>query len=125
MDGRGLRKKKQRLMRYEYTDAKARIRKAAAIGLNEISDRTKTRELVTELAMISGYIGYIDVEEFGVRVYVFTDAESAEKMIKEAKKIGFRTAGEVEGTIVIKNTELERPHLKYMPKKAFLKELYK
>ena len=112
-------------MRYQYADAKARIRNAAAIGLNEISDRTKTRELVTELAMICGYIGYIDVEEFGVRVYVFTDAESAEKMIKEAKKIGFRTAGEVEDTIVIKNTELERPHLKYMPKKIFLKELYK
>lgn len=112
-------------MRYQYKDAKTRIRKAAAIGLSELSDSLKRRELVTELSMISGYIGYLDVVDYGVRVYVFTDSDAAEQLVKEAKKIGFRTAGEVEGTIMIKNTELERPHLKYMPKKVFLKELYK
>ena len=112
-------------MQYKYKDAKSKIRKAAAIGLLELSDSYKRRELVTELAMISGYIGYLDFDDYGVRVYVFTDSDSAERLVKEAKKIGFRTAGEVEGTIVIKNTELERPHLKYMPKKVFLKELYK
>ena len=112
-------------MRYNYKDAKARFRKCAAIGLQELSDKSKNKEIVTELAMISGYIGYVDDNEFGARIYVFTNAESAAQLVKEAKKIGLRTAGEVEGTIAFKNTDLQRPHLKFMPKNIFLKELYK
>lgn len=112
-------------MRYEYKDAKTKFRKCAAIGLEDLNDRRKILELNTELAMIGGYVGYLDIEDYGVRIYVFTDADSATRLVKEAKKIGFYSAGEVEGTMALKNTELQRPHLKYMPRKIFLRELYK
>lgn len=112
-------------MKYKYKDAKTKFRKCAAIGLQELNDSAKNREVVTELAMLSGYVGYMDIEDFGLRIYAFTDAESAKKLIREAKKIGLRTAGEVVGSLSLKNTDLERPHLKYMPRDTFFRELYK
>lgn len=112
-------------MQYHYKEARVRFRKGAAVALEELSDKRKKKELVTELAMISGYVGFIDIEDYGVRVYVFTNDESAQAMVKEARKIGFRTAGEVEESLALKNTELQRPHLQYIPKDSFLRELYK
>lgn len=112
-------------MRYTYKDAKPKIRRAAAIGLTELSESNKTRELATELVMIDGYVGYIDADDYGVRIYIFEDAASAKSFVREASKIGYRTAGDVEGSLIVKNTELERPHLRYLPKKSFMRELYK
>lgn len=112
-------------MRYEYENAKIRFRKCAAISIEELDDRMKQRELHTELSMIGGYVGYLDIADYGVRIYAFANADDATRFIREARKIGFSSAGEVEGTIAIKNTELQRPHLKYMPRNIFLRELYK
>lgn len=112
-------------MKYDYKGAKVKFRKAVAIGLTELSDKVRNKELVTELAMNSGYVGYMDIEDYAVRIYAFSDIESAEALVKEARKIGFRTAGMVEESLALKNSDLLRPHLKYMPKSVFLKELYK
>ena len=112
-------------MRYEYKDAKTKFRKCAAISIEELDDRMKYIELHTELSMIGGYVGYLDITDYGVRIYAFTNADDATRFIREAKKMGFYSAGEVDGAMAIKNTELQRPHLKYMPRNIFFQELYK
>ena len=112
-------------MRY-IDNGKRKIREAAAISLQELNEnKERIRELNTELFMIGGYIGFIDDEDFGVRLYIFKTAEGAEQLIKEAKKMKYRTAGRVEAFICIANKDVQRPHLQHIPKNRFYSELYK
>lgn len=112
-------------MIYNYAGARSKLRSGAAIALAELNDRSRHSELVTELAMNSGYIGFFDCEDPRVRVYVFTNQTSSEQLIKEAKRMGYRTIGGVDGAVIVKNTDLQRPHLKFIAKDNWHKELYK
>lgn len=105
---------------------KKKIRECAAISLQEIKeDQTRLRELATEVVMLAGYIGFIDVESYGVRVFVFQTGGDADRLVEEAKKMNYRTAGRVEGFTFIRNSSCERPHLDKVPKSWFYSELYK
>ena len=42
-----------------------------------------------------------------------------------AKKIGLRTAGSILDAVYVRNEDLQRPHLKYVSKDNYYKELYK
>lgn len=113
-------------MKYHYKEARTKGRRAAIISLAEVNDdKLRAKELVTELAMITGYVGFLDNPGEDMRIYFFTDEDSADQLVKEARKMKFRTAGHYTDWIWIKNTELQRPHLQYMPKERFYKELYK
>lgn len=112
-------------MRYR-DNGKKKIRAGAAIGLQELKeDKDRSRELVTELAMLSGYVGFIDHEEAGLRIFIFKTDEDADAMLREAKHMKYRTAGRVESFLAVANNECERPHLQYMPKRRYYSELYK
>ena len=105
---------------------KIRIRSAIGVGIDELTDDiNKARELATELMMQSGYVGNFDDEEKKLRVYVFVKCEQAEAMLDVARKMNFRTAGMIQGSVFVSNLELNRPHLKYASKYSFYKELYK
>ena len=106
--------------------ARKRFRIGMAVGITELkSNKATARELNTELLMHPGYVGFFDDTEARLRVYVFTSKESAEEMLRISRKMGLRTAGSVEGTLCIRNADLERPHLKYVSKYNWYKELYK
>lgn len=112
-------------MRYN-DNKKKKFRNGTAVALQELEeDKGKRKELVTELAMINGYIGFIDDEEFGLRIFIFKTNEDADAMLREAKRMKYRTAGRVEDCIHVANSECERPHLQYMPRARFYSELYK
>lgn len=106
--------------------SRKKFRSGMAVGLMELRyDKAAARELNTEMLMHPGYVGFFDDEEMSVRVYVFTNKEHAAEMLRESRKIGFRTAGEVEGIMHIKNADLERPHMRYVSKYNWYRELYK
>lgn len=103
-----------------------KFRHGIAIGLLELkADKAAARELNTELLMHPGYVGFFDDNEMMARVYIFTSKESANDILKESKKMGFRTVGGVEEPFLIRNADLERPHLKYVTKSNWHRELYK
>lgn len=106
---------------------KRRFRQGVGIGLDELkSDRAKQKQLVTDLLMNRGYVGYFDIEDERIRIYIFSDKESAGLFLRESRKIGFRTAGAIDEMVHISNSELSRPHLKhYKGKRNFYSELYK
>lgn len=105
---------------------KPKFRTGMAIGLDELrTSPTEARDLMAELLMEPGYIGYIDTEEPKMRVYVFKDKHSREKMLQLAKKIGLRTAGSILDAVYVRNEDLQRPHMKYVSKDNYYKELYK
>lgn len=112
-------------MRYRDNEKK-KIRAGSAIGLQELKeDKVRNKELVTELAMINGYVGFIDNEEAGLRLFIFKTDEDADAMLREAKRMKYRTAGRIESFLAVANNECERPHLQYMPRDRFYSELYK
>lgn len=112
-------------MRYN-DNRKKKFRAGTAISLQELEeDKSKRKELVTELAMIKGYIGFIDDKEFGLRIFIFKRNEDADAMLREAKLMKYRTAGRVDDCIHVANNECERPHLQYIPRARFYSELYK
>ena len=97
-----------------------------AVGLAELrADKPAARELNTEMLMHPGYVGFADDQETQLRIYVFTSKESTEEMLKTARKMGFRTAGSIEQPLHVRNADLERPHLRYVSKYNWHKELYK
>lgn len=106
--------------------ARPKFRSGMAIAISELKDgKSKTADLMAELLMEPGYIGYIDAEDPGVRVYVFKGNQSQGKMLQLAKSLGFRTAGNVLDAVYISNEKLHRPHMKFVSKDNFYKELYK
>ena len=103
-----------------------KFRHGIAIGLSELkADKAAARELNTEMLMHPGYVGFFDDNDMMARVYIFTSKESADDILKESKKMGFRTVGGVEEPFLIRNADLERPHLKYVTKSNWYRELYK
>lgn len=105
---------------------KPKFRTGMAIGLDELrASPTEARDLMAELLTEPGYVGYIDAEEPKMRVYVFKDKHSREKMLQLAKKIGLRTAGSILDAVYVRNEDLQRPHMRYIAKDHYYKELYK
>ena len=105
---------------------KPRFRAGLAIGIEELKEKSSlSKELMTEALMIPGYIGYVDAETPKVRVYAFKDDANRDKMLKIAKELNFRTVGSIKDVVFISNENLNRPHMKYVSKESFYKELYK
>lgn len=103
-----------------------KFRLGLVIGTEELKEKkTDDRDLMAELLMEPGYIGYIDIAEEKMRVYVFSNKQSREKILRIAKSFGFRTAGSIKDVVYISNEILKRPHLKYASKDNFYKELYR
>lgn len=105
---------------------KPKFRSGMAIGLDELrTNMTEARDLMAELLIEPGYIGFIDAEDPKMRVYVFKDRQSKEKLLRFAKKLKFRTAGSVLDAVHVRNEDLQRPHMRYISKDVYYKELYK
>ena len=106
--------------------SRKKFRTGMAVDLAELrADKPAARELNTEMLMHPGYVGFADDPEMQLRIYVFTSKESTEEMLKTARKMGFRTAGSIEQPFHVRNADLERPHLRYVSKYNWHKELYK
>lgn len=106
--------------------SRKKFRTGMAVGLTELrADKQAARELNTEMLMHPGYVGFTDDQEMQLRIYVFTTKESTEEMLRIARKMGFRTAGSIEEPLHVRNADLERPHLRYVTKHNWHKELYK
>lgn len=106
--------------------SRQRVRTGMAVGLAELRmNKNTARELNTEMLMHPGYVGFFDEAEGQLRVFVFTSKESTDEMLKESKKMGFRTAGAVDGVFFIRNADLKRPHMRFVNKHDWHKELYK
>lgn len=106
--------------------SKPRFRTGMAIALTELrADKSAARQFNTDMLMNPGYIGFMDNEDVGVRCFIFKKREDAEAAVKSAKEIGFRATGMIADVIHVKNADLERPHLKYVKKDNWYKELYK
>ena len=105
---------------------KARLRTAIGIGKAELKqNKQQAAEFQTELLMICGYIGYVDIWEDSLRMYVFEKTEAANKALEAAHQIGLLTAGVVSDFVCVRNSELERPHLKLRKGHSYYKELYR
>ena len=105
-----------------------RMRYGLGVGLEEYSpnNRNMVRDLQAELLTSQGYIGYFDTYEGTMRVFVFDKEDERDRIVKEARSIGFGSAGLCEGIISISNAELQRPHLdKIKNRNTFYKELYR
>ena len=109
-----------------YTSRK-RLRYGMGIGLEEYNSGNinMVRDIQSELMMSAGYIGYF--ETWGtLRVFVFEDPKSRDRALKEARSIGFDSAGVIDGELFISNAALHRPHLQnYRRKEQFYKEYYR
>lgn len=105
---------------------KPRFRAGLAIGIEELNNSgSVANELMTELLMKPGYIGFIDAEEPRIRVYVFKDDRSRDRMLEVARSLNYRTAGSIKDVVFVSNENLHRPHMKHVSKGNFYKELYK
>ena len=107
------------------TGTKPRIRQGIIIGKAELKDSFKRRELVSVLICMHEYIGYVDIFDETARLYVFSSDAGACKALREAKKMGYRTAGRVDEQIFIRNSDLNRPHLNRLRGYEFQREYYK
>ena len=110
------------------TDERTKIRYGMVISLEEYSSYniSMVRELQAELFISSGYIGYTDVYEKTGRLFVFEGPDSRDKALKDARSIGFGSAGSVVGNVFVSNAALQRPHLQnYRSKDQFYKEYYR
>lgn len=109
-----------------YADRK-RLRYGMGIGLEEYSSRNidMVRGFQAELLISAGYIGWFDT--WGtLRVFVFEDVKSRDRALKEARSIGFGSAGQIDGELFISNAVMKRPHLKNANSKTqFYRELYR
>ena len=107
--------------------SKKRFRQGVGVGLDDLAaNKMEAASFYTELLMSNGYIGYFDIEDIGMRVFVFKDYDSTEAFMKEVRKINLRTLGRIADFIYISNSELERPHLKHhRGQKSYYSELYK
>ena len=107
--------------------ARKKLRYGMGIGLEEYSrDNIRmVRDFQSELMTSPGYIGYFDT--WGtLRVFVFEDANSRNRALREAKSIGFDSAGKIVGELFVSNAALQRPHLETMrSKNYFYKEYYR
>lgn len=106
---------------------KPRFRHGVVIATRELRDRYMTRELASDLLINAGYIGYKDIWSGEARLYIFDNPDDAAKIVKEARRIGFETAGPAADVIRIRNSDLERPHLNRMKRRSYsyMKELYR
>ena len=103
-----------------------KFRTGMAVSLDELKDsQSKARDLMAELLMEPGYVGYIDAEDPKMRVYVFKDKQSRDQMLKLARSFDLRTAGGVLDPLYVRNEDLQRPHMRYISKDVYYKELYK
>lgn len=104
-----------------------RLRYGLGIGLEEYSSRNigMVRDFQAELLNSRGYIGYFD--SWGtLRVFVFENAQSRNRALREAKDIGFSSAGTIVGELFIGNSEMKRPHLQLAGRKdTFYREYYR
>ena len=105
-----------------------RLRYGFGVGHEEYNRENiiKVRDLQAELLTSKEYIGYFDAYEGTLRVFVFDTEADRDKVLREAKRIGFKSAGPCEGVLSVSNADLKRPHLKTINNKnSFYKELYR
>ena len=104
-----------------------RIRAGILISIEEIKDRMRHErlELWSIVQNEPEYIGYMDIWNGTGRVYIFGSPEAAARILKEIRKAGYETCGPILESVMIKNSQLERPHLSAYRGHAFLRELYK
>lgn len=105
-----------------------RMRYALGIGLEEYNkvNIAAVRDFQAELLMSVGYIGYADIWCGTLRMFVFDTEPEMKRLHEEAKKLGFRTAGMIDGIVSVSNMDLKRPHLERIESKsAFYRELYR
>lgn len=110
------------------TLTRKRLRYGFGIGCEEYSQENigMVRNLQAELLTSAEYIGYFDAYEGKLRVFVFDTESDRDKALREARKIGFTSAGACEGILSASNADLQRPHLKTIKNKnTFYKELYR
>ena len=105
---------------------KAKHRSAIGISKEElIQAKNKAAEFHTELLMISGYIGYVDIWNDTLRMYVFEKDDKCILALKAADQIGLESAGMINDFVCIRNSELERPHLSKRRGHSYYRELYR
>ena len=104
---------------------KPRFRCCMLIGNRELKDSMKKREMNSSLLGEPDFIGSVDIWDGDARLYAFSTAEALERMLKEAKKIGFTTAGKTHEPVMIRNSDLNRPHLNRLRGYDFQREYYK
>ena len=108
------------------TTPKKKFRYGVIIATFELGNKEKLRELQTENAMIDEYIGISPIWNGTAYIWVYQNKEAAERALREAKKIGFHSAGLTDEPIYVSNRSLMRPHLrKSKNHAAFMRELYK
>ena len=104
---------------------KTKIREGIVIGSAELKDGRLKREWHTTLICMSEYIGFVEIYDGNARLYVFSSKDGAVMALREAKNIGYRTAGMAVGPIYIRNADLHRPHLSRYRGYDFHREYYK
>ena len=104
---------------------KPRFRCCMLIAKYELKDSMKNKELNSSLICEEDYIGSVDIWDDEARLYAFSTVETMERMLKEAKKIGFTSAGKTHDPVMIRNSELSRPHLHRLKGYNFQREYYK
>ena len=102
-----------------------KIREGIVIGSAELQDSRMKREWHTTLICMNEYVGFIEIYDGTARLYVFSSEDGAKRALREAKHIGYRTAGRVADSIYIKNSDLNRPHLNRYRGYDFQREYYK
>lgn len=104
---------------------RTKIREGIVIGSAELQDGMMKREWHTTLICMSEYIGFMEIYNGNARLYVFSSEDGAKSALREAKNIGYRTAGRVVESLFIKNSDLDRPHLNRYRGYDFQREYYK
>ena len=105
-----------------------RMRYGFGVGFEDYNRENiiKVRDLQAELMSNGDYIGYFDTYGGSLRVFLFDNESGRDKALKEAKQIGFTSAGKCEGVISVSNAEIKRPHLDNIRNShAFYRELYR
>ena len=104
---------------------KPRFRCCILIGMRELKDRMMNREMNATLLCEPDFIGSVDIWDDEARLYAFASAETRDRILKEAKKIGFTTAGKTHEPVMLRNSDLNRPHLNRLKGYDFQREYYK
>ena len=107
---------------------KKKIRFGMGISTEEYcpQNRDMARDFIAECLTHAGYLGFFETWDGTLRVFTFEKQEQAECMVKEAKRIGFATAGMIEGLVIVSNEDLQRPHLQNIRNKySYYKEYYR
>lgn len=108
--------------------SKKKLRYGMGIGFEEYCPMNikMVRDFQSELMRSRGYLGYFDTYNDKLRVFVFEDVKSRDRLLNEAHDIGFDSAGKIVGELFISNDSMKRPHMQDIrAKDQFYREYYR